>query len=316
MRKRSPTIGDLNKKYRPQSFKQVYGNEVAKRTLRSFPQEEIPHAILFHGPHGCGKTTLARIVASKVNCSKFDLEEIDVGDFKGIDTIRALRSKTILAPMEGPAKVWILDEAAELTGPAQNALLKILEEPPEHVYFFLCTTEPNKLKKTIRSRCLEVLVETLSLSKMEDLLTMICVEEKWVIPYEVITQINHDSLGHPRDAMILLNSISRLPQKEMIESVKHIAAEQNKAFEMCQALMTKKSWKVISSMLQNLEEPPETVRRIVRSYFKTVLLRIGDYRAATVMDCLDKPYYNTDDKNQLVLDVWLAWKGLNNKEKR
>src|SRR5690606_3369465 len=109
---------------------------------------DIPHAMLFTGPSGCGKTTLARILRVKLRCSDNDFQEINAADFRGIDSIRSMRQQVGAAPLGGDSRIWLIDEAHSMTADAQNAFLKLLEDTPRHVYFFLATTDPQKLKKT------------------------------------------------------------------------------------------------------------------------------------------------------------------------
>ena len=141
-------------KYRPQKFEELFGLESIARALTSqLEKGRVGHAYLFYGPRGTGKTTTARILAKEVGCEGLDLIEIDAASNRGIDDIRSLREKIGLAPTSGPKKVYVVDEAHMLTREAFNALLKTLEEPPEHAILILCTTEPYKIPETIQSRC-------------------------------------------------------------------------------------------------------------------------------------------------------------------
>ena len=140
-------MSELYKKHRPKTLARVVGNKSTVEALRSMLEARtLPHTLLFHGPSGTGKTTLARIVKNELGCLPTDFHEHNSSDFRGIDFIRELRSKVNLAAA-GPCRVWIIDECHQLTRDAQNAALKILEDTPSHVYFFLCTTDPQKLIK-------------------------------------------------------------------------------------------------------------------------------------------------------------------------
>src|SRR5574337_2013450 len=167
----------LARKYRPQRFSEVIGQEHVTRTLtNAIEQDRIAHGYIFSGHRGIGKTTVARILAMALNCrsaekpvaepcgvcescreiragNAVDVIEIDAATNRGIDEIRELRDAARYRPARDRYKIWILDEAHQITDAAFNALLKTLEEPPSHVIFMLATTEPEDIPQTIRSRC-------------------------------------------------------------------------------------------------------------------------------------------------------------------
>ncbi|MEK7638984.1 MAG: DNA polymerase III subunit gamma/tau [Patescibacteria group bacterium] len=149
-----PVTGALYRKYRPHSFKEVLDQEHVVTVLEgAIKKGEIPHALLFSGSRGTGKTTLARIFARAIGTSDLDLYEIDAASNRGIDDVRELKEAVHTLPFESKFKVYIVDEVHMLTKEAFNALLKTLEEPPAHVVFILATTEEEKLLDTILSRC-------------------------------------------------------------------------------------------------------------------------------------------------------------------
>ncbi|MBP5204877.1 DNA polymerase III subunit gamma/tau, partial [Candidatus Saccharibacteria bacterium] len=150
----------LYRKYRPTKLSEVIGQErVTKPLENSLKTGNISHAYLFTGPRGCGKTSVARILAHEVNDFDYKIEdnytdiiEIDAASNTGVDNIRDLIEKTIIAPTEGKYKVYIIDEVHMLSKSAFNALLKTLEEPPKHVIFIMATTDAYKVPITITSR--------------------------------------------------------------------------------------------------------------------------------------------------------------------
>lgn len=144
----------LYRKYRPQTFDDVVGqDDIVSILKKSIKDGQVGHAYLFSGGRGTGKTTIARIFAAAIGTMPADLYEIDAASNRGVDEIRELREAVRTAPFQSPKKVYIIDEAHMLTKEAFNALLKTLEEPPDHVVFILATTDRDKLPDTVVSRC-------------------------------------------------------------------------------------------------------------------------------------------------------------------
>ena len=146
--------GVLYRAYRPQSFKEVRGQPQVTETLeKAIKNKKVAHAYLFAGSRGTGKTSVARILAKELGVSSKDLYEVDAASNRGIDDIRLLREGVYAMPFDSPYKFYIIDEAHMLTKEAWNAFLKTLEEPPAHAIFVLATTERDKVRETIQSRC-------------------------------------------------------------------------------------------------------------------------------------------------------------------
>jgi DNA polymerase III subunit gamma/tau len=285
----------LYNKYRPQTFEEVKGNEDAVESLRNtIAKSTISHAYLFQGPTGCGKTTLAYIFARALGCVGNDLKEIDSGQFRGIDTVRDIRSNSSYKPIEGKRRGWVLDESQKMTIDAQNAMLKILENPPEHTFFFLCTTEPQKLIEPIRGRCIIINVHTLNNSQMIGLLKGIVRKEGETLAREVYEQIAQDSLGHPRNAINILEQVLSVPVERRLSIAQKSAFEQSAAIELCRSLIRGARWKEVSTILLGLkDQEPETIRRIILGYCQAVLLKNDDMRAGLIMENMLEPFYNT-----------------------
>ena len=132
---------ELYKKHRPSYLEDVFGQPEAVKVLGSMiEKDDLPHSILFTGPSGVGKTTLARILKEELECHANDFKEINCADFRGIDTIRDIRNNMNRQSLMGGPLIWLIDEAHKLTNDAQTAFLKMLEDTPKHVYFFLATT--------------------------------------------------------------------------------------------------------------------------------------------------------------------------------
>jgi DNA polymerase III gamma/tau subunit len=273
---------ELYKIYRPKKLKDVIGQESAVSSLsKMIEKDTIPHAILLTGPSGCGKTTLARILSKKVDCGKMDLIENNCADFKGIDTIREIRSAMVSSPISGKSRVWIIDECHKLTNDAQNAFLKLLEDTPSHVYFILCTTEPNRLIKTIRTRCTEISVKSLSDKEIEKLISSVCKKEKIKLSEEVIDKIVDVSEGSARKALVVLHQIRDIKSKEGQLNAISSSISENQGITIARLLFnTKTKWKEIADVLKTIEnDDAESIRWLILGYAKSVLLNGGNLSA-------------------------------------
>ncbi len=281
-------------KYRPNALTEIEGNREIVITLRGmFKKNEIPHSMLFHGPTGCGKTTLARIVAKELGCAENNLIEIDTAQFRGIDTVRDLRKNIQYTPLGGGIRVYIIDEVHKMTGDAQNAFLKILEDTPKHIYFILCTTDPQSLLPTIKGRCSQFQVQLLSDDDMKSLLTKIAELENDSIEDEIIEQITQDSQGHPRNALQILEQVLSTPKKRRLTIAQQAAIEQSESIALCRALMKKQGWSEVKKILQGLKgQDAEGIRRVVIGYASSVLLNTDNAVAGLILEAFQEPTYN------------------------
>lgn len=220
----------LYRKYRPVTFKDVVGQEHIERTLRNaIEQDKVSHAYLFCGPRGTGKTTTARILAKALLCEKGptidpdgacpeclaiasgthpDVYELDAASRTGVENVREeIISRVNYAPTRGAYKVYIIDEVHMLSSAAFNALLKTLEEPPEHVVFILCTTDPQKVPETIQSRCQRFDFHRISVESIVSRLGAICMAEGVAFDGEALDLIAHRADGGMRNALTTLEQL-------------------------------------------------------------------------------------------------------------
>ncbi len=217
----------LYRKYRPTKLEDVVGQEQVTNALsNAIKNHKIGHAYLFIGPRGTGKTSVARIFAHAVNKFKYEVEdsyldiiEIDAASNTGVDNIRELREKAIIAPTKGKYKVYIIDEVHMLTKSASNALLKTLEEPPEHVIFIMATTDAHKVPITISSRTQVFTFKLADPAVMFEYLQKVAKKEKIKITNEALKLIVRRGGGSFRDSMSLLDQVANLLDDEITVEV-------------------------------------------------------------------------------------------------
>jgi DNA polymerase-3 subunit gamma/tau len=222
----------LYRKYRPQGFDEVVGQEAVVRTLQNAVEhDQVRQAYLFAGPRGTGKTSMARILAKALNCTSapgptsspdktcsvcvaiakgtsLDVVEMDAASQRGIDDVREIRERVVLQPVEGRYKIYILDEAHQLTDAAWQALLKLIEEPPPHLVFVFCTTELQKVLATVRSRCQTFVFQRPRLQEVVALLRRVADGEGIQAQDSALSLIARSARGSFRDAVSTLDQLA------------------------------------------------------------------------------------------------------------
>jgi DNA polymerase-3 subunit gamma/tau len=276
--------------YRPKTIEEVIGNDSIKDSLRSvFSREkDFPHAFLFHGSSGTGKTTFARIIGSLLGCNGQDFMEYNTAEARGIDTVREIDQNCRYAPLDGKFKIYLLDEVHRGTLDFQSSLLKLLEDAPSHVIFILCTTEPEKVLRTIRTRCMMFQTKGLLMHQMTDLLKSVLKSEGLEgYPNSIIEEIVKCSEGCPRQALVLLDSvIDILDEEKALEAVTSFKTQEASVIDICRLLIAneKGKWKKMKELIKVIDEEPESIRYAILGYFTKVLLDGANDKVATIME--------------------------------
>lgn len=288
----------LHTDYRPETLDEFIGNSAVIKSLESvLSTDDTPHTYLFKGPSGCGKTTLARIAANVLEIHERDLQEINAADYRGIDSVRELIKHTKLQGVLSNNKGYILDECHQLSKDAQSALLKVLEDTPSHVYFFLATTNASQLLPTLVNRCSTFEVELLDENELDTLLKTTLDElDLDGEEFQAVTdKIIEKSDGCPRRSLVLLDSVVAMDdQKEMLEAIKNSEYEEAAIIDLCRALIKRAPWKKVVPILKDIKKGnPESTRRAVLGYTTTVLLNKEDHNAYLVISCFSDNFYDS-----------------------
>lgn len=298
---------EMHLEERPTAFKQVVGQDGAVAQLQALGKspEGMPHCILFTGPSGCGKTTLARIVRRKLKCSDADFCEVNAADNRGIEMVRAIQGRVGLSPMDGESRVWLIDEAHALTSDAQGAFLKLLEEPPSHVYFMLATTNPEKLKPTIKTRCTTITVQAISEADLMGLVQRIGEERGTPLYGSVAAKLAEVAEGSARKALVLLQQVIGIEGEQKQIDVLQKADVKAAAFEIAKALQSGAKWPKVAALLRECDEDPEGIRWMILSYFSKVALGGDGGRAVAILEEFQENYFDTK-KAGLIINCYRA----------
>lgn len=286
-----PQEQPLHLKYRPQHLDDVRGqDEVIKSIRKAIAAKTRPHSFIFTGPAGVGKTTIARILAKGFNCGPGSIIEVDAASNSGVD---AMKEVTATARYHGfgaePNKAFIIDEAHRLSKQAWDALLKPIEEPPEHVYYFLCTSEPGKIPETIVSRCNSYLLKPVRYDDLLDLLEDVCDSERYDTPDAILKQVAQACEGSPRKALVMLNMVYDVQDREECARILETPLDNEEIIDLCRKLVKgNMRWQDVTDGLRALGETnAEAIRIPIVNYLNACVMGAKtDGSAVRLLDML------------------------------
>lgn len=280
-------------KYEPIELDNILANENNKIILNGFlKQEKIPQVYLLYGDYGCGKSLIANLFSKKLNCN---IIELNASNDRGIDAIRNLLESCNFKSLDGNPKSYIIEECHQLPTLSQEAFLTILQNPPKNVYFFFCTTEKNKMLKTIISRSKVIEVNRANARELYPYLIYISKKENNEITKIVARKIVENSNGHIRDALQILEIVLQFKdENKQLEIAGKEIEEQKNVIDLCRLLLKNDTkWQEITAILKQLEkENPESLRKIIITYMGKVLLNGSNIMGARIIEALQNPIYD------------------------
>jgi DNA polymerase III gamma/tau subunit len=299
----------LHVKYRPQVLEDVIGQDaVVKNLARLFEAKRVPHTFLFTGSSGVGKTTIARILASMLGASMI---EVDAARFSGIDAMRTLLNGTQYAALgDSPKKFYIIDEAHALSRAAFQTLLLSTEEPPEHLFWALCTTEPDKVPTTIRTRSHTYDLKPVKWDLLAEYLDFVRIEEKLKVVKEFVDLAARKANGSVRQALVFLSLLDGITDKaEALRLVEDAEAIEEGPIVLARMIISGRgfTWSAARKIIEDLSDTsPETIRLTVLNYASSALLKENGEKQAVKLMSIVQAFSQPCNQSEKMAPILIA----------
>lgn len=300
----------LHVKYRPVDWDDVVGQDAAVKVMRRMIEQRKSQTFLLVGPSGCGKTTLARIAAKALGCGTSGAIEIDAATNSGVDYVRSIQEMARYRALDGNGnRALTIDECHGLSRQSWDALLKVIEEPPPHMVWFLCTTNPAKVPQTIKTRCTVIQLREVKGDDLFELLDRVCEAEKMDPRDDVADQVIKSANGSPRQMLVNLEICRDAKTRKEAIKLLSLAEQSDGTLELCRFLVRPQgSWKKIMSIIAKIDDTNYEGTRIqVSNYFGKVCAGAVSDRDAVhalkVIDAFSRPYNQSEGIAPLLLSV-------------